>query len=186
MATLLCMFEAEKECRSESLKCEKWRFTICVVSNFHPKNAERMNEMSNNEFIHISAFCRGNLYEFSKRRHVIWYRMTNICVSDSQWLLCYVCLKQKRNAEVKVLNVWDGVLLSVLWATFTQKMLREWMKWVTMNLFISVHFVGGTYTNLAKDAMLFGTEWLTYVYQIHNGYFVMYVWSRKGMQKWKS
>jgi len=42
---------------------------LCVVSNFHPKNADRMNEMSRNEFIHISALYSGSYFKFCKRRH---------------------------------------------------------------------------------------------------------------------
>jgi len=75
MATLLCMFEAEKECRSESLKCVRRRFTICVVSNFHPKNSERMNEMRKKEFIQISALYGESYFKFCRRRHFIWYKV---------------------------------------------------------------------------------------------------------------
>ena len=55
---------------------------LCVVSNFHPKNAERINEMSRNELIQISRFCMGEFLKILQKTP--FYLVQNErCASDS-------------------------------------------------------------------------------------------------------
>jgi len=82
----LCYVDARKKRRSGRLKCVKWRFTLCSVRNCRPKSAERINEMSRNEFIRITVW--GTLFQIFQKTPCYLIQI-ELCISDWQWSLLY-------------------------------------------------------------------------------------------------